>query len=149
MFEKNRTFGVIISAVRLSTIQNNITMLYSATEFEHIYTSCFPASMRLAVSLLHDEDEARDVVHEVFLRLWESGIRVDNPQAFVIRATRNSCINRINSLDTREKICRRMMLEPPPDDFDHEQRGEEMLKAVSELSPGVNAKWWIASTPTE
>ncbi len=35
---------------------------YSKNEFEILYKRCFPSSMRLAVSLLHEEDEARDVV---------------------------------------------------------------------------------------
>ena len=42
-------------------------MQYSTTEFETLYLQCFPPAKRLAISLLHEEDEARDVVHEVFL----------------------------------------------------------------------------------
>ena len=45
-------------------------MEYSTTEFETLYIQCFPPSMRLAMCLLHEEDEARDVVQEVFLKLW-------------------------------------------------------------------------------
>lgn len=33
-------------------------MQYSVTEFETIYLRCFPPAMRLAISLLHDEDDA-------------------------------------------------------------------------------------------
>ena len=93
-------------------------MNYSPSEFETLYTRCFPASMRLAMSLLHEEDEARDVVHEVFLKLWESDETIGNPTAFILRAVRNACLSRLRSLDTREKIHRRLSLEPPPDDFD-------------------------------
>lgn len=50
-------------------------MEYSTTEFETLYIQCFPPSMRLAMSLLHEEDGASDVVQEVFLKLWESGKR--------------------------------------------------------------------------
>ncbi len=77
-------------------------MEYSTTEFETLYIQCFPLSMRMAMSLLHEEDEARDVVQEVFLKLWESNIRVENPMAFLIRAVRNACLNRINALDIRD-----------------------------------------------
>lgn len=108
-------------------------MQYSTTEFETIYNRCFPPSMRLAMSLLHEEDEARDVVQEVFLKLWESDIRIDNPTAFLIRAVRNACLNRINMLDTREKIRQRLMLEAPPDDQDFEQRNEEVMSAIRRL----------------
>ncbi|MDE5877410.1 MAG: sigma-70 family RNA polymerase sigma factor [Muribaculaceae bacterium] len=108
-------------------------MRYSTTEFETLYTSCFPPSMRLAMSLLHEEEEARDVVHEVFLRLWESDMRVDNPLAFIIRSVRNACINRINMLDTREKIRMRLTLEALPEDYDSEQRNDEVVAAIRQL----------------
>ncbi len=108
-------------------------MRYSTSEFETLYIQCFPASMRLAISLLHEEDEARDAVHEVFLKLWESENRVDNPSAYILRAVRNTCLSRIRKLDVREKIKLKLMLEPPPDDFDYEQRNEEVKAAIERL----------------
>ncbi len=108
-------------------------MRYSTSEFETLYIQCFPASMRLAISLLHEEDEARDAVHEVFLKLWESENRVDNPSAYILRAVRNTCLSRIRKLDVREKIKLKLMLEPPPDDFDYEQRNEEVKVAIERL----------------
>ncbi|MCI9053518.1 MAG: sigma-70 family RNA polymerase sigma factor [Muribaculaceae bacterium] len=108
-------------------------MKYSATEFEALYIQCFPPSMRLAMSLLHEEDEARDVVQEVFLKLWESDMRFDNPLAFIIRAVRNACLNRISMMETREKVRRRLSLDSPPDDFDIEAHHEEVMTAVRSL----------------
>lgn len=89
--------------------------------------------MRMAMSLLHDEDEARDVVHEVFLKIWESNIAVDNPAAFIIRAVRNTSLNRISALDTREKIRRKLILEPPPDDYDFDERDANVRAAIPQL----------------
>ncbi len=89
--------------------------------------------MRLAVSMLHDEDDARDAVQEVFLRLWESDSAIDNRQAFILRAVRNTCLNRIAATDTRERFRRRFPLDetdtaddPPVDD-------EELHRALSTL----------------
>ncbi len=108
-------------------------MQYTETEFETLYTECFPPSMKLAMSLLHEEDEARDVVHEVFLRLWESDTKVNNPTAYIIRSVRNTSINRIRSLQTRDKVRQKLMLEPPPEDYDLEQRNEDVVTAVCKL----------------
>ena len=108
-------------------------MQYSTAEFETLYIQCFPPAMRLAVSLLHEEDEARDVVQAVFLRLWESKSRPDNPQAFIVRSVRNASVDRIRKLDQRDKIRSRLMLEPPPDDFEYEQRNEEVMTAMDML----------------
>ena len=108
-------------------------MQYSTTEFETLYIQCFPPAMRLAISLLHDEDEARDVVHEVFLKLWELDCRVDNPSAYVIRSVRNASVSRIRKIDVREKVKMKLMLEPPPDEFDYERRNEDVKTAVERL----------------
>lgn len=108
-------------------------MQYSTTEFETLYIQCFPPSMRLAMSLLHEEDEARDVVQEVFLKLWETKIKVENPMAFIVRAVRNACLNRISLLDTRDKVRQRMMLDPTAEDFDIESRNFEVRQAIQKL----------------
>ncbi|MDE5794886.1 MAG: sigma-70 family RNA polymerase sigma factor [Muribaculaceae bacterium] len=89
--------------------------------------------MRLAMSLLHEEDEARDVVHEVFLKLWEADVKVDNPSAYILRAVRNTSLSRIRKLDVREKVRLKLMWEILPDDFDYECRNEEVKTAVERL----------------
>ncbi|MDE7346912.1 MAG: sigma-70 family RNA polymerase sigma factor [Muribaculaceae bacterium] len=108
-------------------------MQYSTAEFETLYIQCFPQAMRLGLSLLHEEDEARDVVHEVFLKLWESDVKVDNPSAYILRSVRNTSLSRIRKLDVREKVKLKLMLEPPPDDFDYELRNEEVKTAIQKL----------------
>lgn len=108
-------------------------MQYSAAEFETLYIQSFPPAMRLALSLLHEEDEARDAVHEVFLKLWEADVKADNPNAYVMRSVRNTCISRIRRLDVRERVRSQLMLEPPPDDFDYDQRSEEVRRAIDRI----------------
>lgn len=109
-------------------------MQCSTTEFETLYIRIFPPSMRLAMSLLHDEDEARDAVQEVFVRLWETDSRISNPDAFIVRSVRNACLNRISKLDARERIRQKLTLDStPPEDFDIESRNEEVQAAISRL----------------
>lgn len=108
-------------------------MQYSLSEFKDIYTRCFAPAMRLAMSLMHDEDEARDIVHDVFLKLWETDTPIDNPAAFAIRAVRNACLNRIDRLDTREKIRLRLALETDGDDSGATMQADEVRKAVADL----------------
>lgn len=108
-------------------------MQYSITEFEEIYSRCCRFALKLAMSLLHNEDDARDAVQEVFLRLWESNTRVENPQAFIVTSVRNTCLNRIAATDTRERFCRRLSLEEHADDIDTEQRSIEVGKALQSL----------------
>lgn len=107
-------------------------MQYSETEFEALYKRCFPPAMMMAMSLLHQEDEARDVVQDVFVKLWESNFSVANPMAFVMRATRNASLNRISMLDTREKIRQRMTLELPSEESPPHRSDEEVMSAINQ-----------------
>ena len=61
---------------------------------------------RLAVSLLYDADEARDVVSDVFASLLDDGmaIRTDNARGFLLTCVRNSCINVIRHKQMRERF---------------------------------------------
>ncbi len=111
-------------------------MPYSSSEFKTIYLRCFPPCMRMAMSLLHSEDEARDTVQESFLKLWETDMDVTNPDAFLIRSVRNACINRINSVQIREKIRRQLPLAPESEETDIEGRDEEVREAVARLLTG-------------
>lgn len=110
-------------------------MPYTTTEFETFYTRYFPPAMRFAMSLLHDEEEARDIVQEAFLKLWESDTSIDNPPAFIIKAVRNASLNRVNQIDTREKIRRKLSLKDPEgdDESDMEGRIEETKSAVESI----------------
>lgn len=108
-------------------------MSYTASEFETLYRQFFPSAMRLAMSMLHDENEARDAAQEVFVRMWESEGAIDNPAGFVMRSVRNTCISRIRHLDIRDKVHQRIMLEAPPDDCDIEQMNQATRAAMDRL----------------
>ncbi len=55
---------------------------------------------RLAYSLLEDEAEAKDAVQDLFVKLLDSGSRLDsvrNPKAYAVTLMRNLCIDRIRA----------------------------------------------------
>jgi len=67
-----------------------------ASEFK---TKVLPLSnklMRFASQLLHDEEQARDIIQDVFLKLWQkkdSLREIENMEAFAMRMTRNRCLD--------------------------------------------------------
>ncbi|WP_321372662.1 sigma-70 family RNA polymerase sigma factor [uncultured Draconibacterium sp.] len=69
-------------------------------------TNVLPVSkklLRFATHFLHDEDEARDVVQDVFLKLWqrkETLEEIENIEAFAMRMTRNRCLDVIRANKT-------------------------------------------------
>lgn len=66
-------------------------------------TKVLPVSnkiLRFATHFLKDEDEARDVVQDVFLKLWQKKESLDeivNIEAFVMRMARNRCLDMVRS----------------------------------------------------
>jgi len=69
-------------------------------------TNILPVSkklLRFATLFLKDEDEAKDVVQDVFLKLWQKRDeleKVDNIEAFAMRMTRNRCLDVIRANKT-------------------------------------------------
>ena len=69
-------------------------------------TSILPVSkklLRFATHFLKDEDLARDVVQDVFLKLWqkrETLEEIENIEAFAMRMTRNRCLDVIRANKT-------------------------------------------------
>ncbi len=69
-------------------------------------TNILPVSkklLRFATQLLKDEDEAKDVVQDVFLKLWQKRDeleKVENIEAFAMRMTRNRCLDVIRASKT-------------------------------------------------
>ena len=76
------------------------------SELEILFKTHYTAMFRLAVSLLYDADEARDVVSDVFASLLDGGmaIRSDNARGFLLTCVRNSCINVIRHKQMRERF---------------------------------------------
>lgn len=52
--------------------------------------------LRFAVRFLRDDEQARDVVQEVFMKLWNRRTElagIDNIEAYAMRMTRNLCLD--------------------------------------------------------
>lgn len=66
-------------------------------------TNVLPVSkklLRFATHFLKDEDEAKDVVQDVFLKLWQKRNEleeIENIEAFAMRMTRNRCIDSVRA----------------------------------------------------
>ena len=76
------------------------------SELEILFKTHYAAMFRLAMSLLYDEDESKDVVSDVFASLLGGGlaIRSDNARGFLLTCVRNSCINVIRHKQMRERF---------------------------------------------
>ena len=81
--------------------------------FEQLFHSHYEAMYRLAFTYLHDKEESRDIVSEVFARLWDSGlpVRADMQRPFLLACIRNRCLNVIARKSRDERLRRLYPLE--------------------------------------
>ncbi|WPQ65613.1 RNA polymerase sigma-70 factor [Chitinophaga sancti] len=73
---------------------------------EQYFFEYFGDLHRYAYTLLKDNEEARDAVQQVFMLLWEKKETLSIKQsvrAYLYAATHNHCLNRIKSLQTRQR----------------------------------------------
>lgn len=70
---------------------------------EQLFRRHYTAMFRLAMLILHDEDTARDVVHDVFEALLAAG-KPDASEAYLMTAVRNRCLKYIRSLSAEARM---------------------------------------------
>lgn len=110
-------------------------------QMERLFHDNYERMYRLAFALLHDNEEARDVVSDVFSRLWDrfSG---DEPPAYLLRSVKNACLNIIAKKKRDEKLAKLL-----PISDDAEQAGnskvlaEASMQAMNESPKRLEERW--------
>lgn len=77
-------------------------------EIEFLFRTHYVKMFRLAVSILCDEEEGKDVVSEVFGHLIDNNIvlREDTAEAYLLAGVRNRCRNVLERKQVRERYVR-------------------------------------------
>ena len=107
------------------------------SELEILFKTHYTAMYRLAVSLLYDADEARDVVSDIFASLLGDGmaIRSDNARGFLLTCVRNSCISVIRHKQMRERFIKLYSTKAEPQDH-----GPDDSMMLAELRDYINTQ---------
>ena len=99
-------------------------------DIEKLFKKYYAQMHRQAAMLLHDDDLARDIVHDVFCTLLDGNIAVSVlTPSYLLRAVRNRCLNHIRDLDIHERVLGLYFAEM--DDYDGEDWPDE--DTVSEI----------------
>ncbi|MCM1137446.1 MAG: sigma-70 family RNA polymerase sigma factor [Duncaniella sp.] len=73
------------------------------SDIEKLFRIHYVAMHRMAMLILHDEDAARDIVHDVFEALLQGG-RMDVSPQYLMTSVRNRCLNYLRSLTAKERF---------------------------------------------
>ena len=76
------------------------------SELEILFKTHYAEMFHLAVTLLYDPDESKDVVSDVFTTLLERclAIKSDKAREFLLTCVRNGCVNVIRHKRLRERF---------------------------------------------
>lgn len=80
--------------------------MMDVNDIERLFKAHFSQMQRLAMALLHDEDIARDIVHDVFARLLDCSQGGPVGPGYLMMAVRNHCLNHIRACEIRERVAK-------------------------------------------
>jgi RNA polymerase sigma-70 factor (ECF subfamily) len=103
---------------------------------ETLFRSHYREMYRLAMTLLHDEAESKDVVAEVFARMAEAG-RTEGC-GYLLVAVRNRCLNLLRNRSIQQRIQRLYLLDQEVETKSAEQLCEEsrlLEQSIGQLEP--------------
>ena len=112
-------------------------MTEKTRHIELLFKEHYPVMLKLAVMLLHDKEEARDIVHDVFTRLLDGDIwfNKDKAEAFLLSCVRNSCLNVMRSRSTREQAMRLYLPDESTEGL--EERVQALQEGLKDLKPPI------------
>lgn len=73
-------------------------------DIEPLFKANYASMHRMAMALLHDDDLARDIVHDVFASLIENPVSFPVSGGYLLKAVRNRCLNHIRDCEIHRRI---------------------------------------------
>ena len=92
---------------------------------EQLFRRNYSEMIHLASVLLGDDEEAEDVVQDIFLRVADSDIPPKN-DTYLLTAVRNACLNRIRQMQLHDKVKGLMPIEDESDLQPIDKRSERL-----------------------
>ena len=73
-------------------------------DIERLFRQHYSQMIRLARTMLYDDEESRDVVSEVFATLVKTDIMPNNVESYLITSVRNRCLNLLAHKEVRARF---------------------------------------------
>jgi len=122
------------------TIKENILGTHfiqlDESSFELLYQQFAPKLYRICYQQLQNEDLSGDIIHNVFLSIWErrETLIIDNPEAFLVRATKMQILKHF-----RDNSSRKSHIEQSLKDYSEADSSTLQLIYFNNLSENVQA----------
>lgn len=112
--------------------------------FEELFTTHYPSLLLLARKILLDASAAEDVVHHVFLQLWEKREKLqikESLTAYLGKAVRNACMNYLKHQKVEENYAASLLLKVSEEELSTtpsailigQEQVQEIKKSIDQL----------------
>jgi len=89
-----------------------VTFEGGSFSFEEFFRLYYPRLKSYAVKILHDSDEAEDLVQDVFFQIWQKKVKLDtekNPGSYLFTLLKNKCLNLLRHKVVEEEYALRQV----------------------------------------
>ena len=103
---------------------------------EQLFKLHYRAMYWLACILLHDVDESKDIVHDVFARILAQQVELkeDTAQSYLLLSVRNQCMNVIRNRKIHQQVHHYLLL---TDELE-QASPEKLEREIEVLRTGIN-----------
>ena len=115
-------------------------------DVESLFKTHYTEMYHLALTLLFDEAESKDVVSEVFTRLLSgsSVVRTDNARAFLLASVRHRCLNVLQHKQVKERFARLLTVDGNTlvsnDTVEEQMEMEELVRYLQDNLPPLSVE---------
>lgn len=103
--------------------------------FRSLYDAYYSYLCGLAVTYIHDFEKARELVNDVFVRVWERRTQLKHPPLpYLISGVRNACYNYLRDIKKASEMTLVLMEHMPEVELYNEDEVEEMVLLISQVS---------------
>ena len=101
-------------------------------DIERLFKTHYAQMYRLATALLHDDDLARDIVHDVFASLLDRDQNILVNRGYLLKSVRNRCLNHIRDCGIHQRIANCYFLDNEEYDIE-EWPDEETIARIDSM----------------
>ena len=107
-------------------------MNYSKQHFERLFKDNYPHMYRMAFSIVESAEDAKDAVHQVFVRIWASKPEVSEGsiRGYLLAATRNQCLHILRDKQLQRQLKEELQRETSEQ---KDEEREELLKQLQQV----------------
>ena len=103
--------------------------------FRSLYDAYYAYLCGLAVSYIHDFEKARELVNDVFLRVWEHRTQLKYPPLpYLISGVRNTCYNYLRDIRKVSEVTLSLMERLPEAALYDDHEVEDIVHVIEDLA---------------